>query len=385
MDRRSFLLSLGTIALSQGLMGCRRNSVSLQVSLLARSLPSQLISKFGANVKESADLKLLLASSPGELFANLQQSADPNAAKSARQPSFFQSIVGGIANSILGSPAKPYPLSSLGDYWLQAAIAQDLIRPWAADRIPGWNTLDPQWQRMVKRDRQGQLAATGQIWGAPYRWGATVIAYRKDKFRALGWTPTDWADLWRPELKTKISLLDNPRETIGLTLKKLNSSYNTQNLEAIPNLALELKALDRQAKFYSSSHYLQPLMLEDTWAAVGWSTDVLPALNDDAELGFAIPQSGTSLWSDIWVLPKTASAEEKLFQQWAEFWWQPEIAKAIAQFTDAVSPVRSDSIPTSPTAPFLERQGWFQNSELLEPIAETTVKQYQSLWQQMRT
>lgn len=380
MDRRSFLLSLGTLALSQGLMGCRRNSVSLQVSLLARSLPSQLVSKFGSNVKESADLKLLLASSASELFATLQRAADPTTAEAARKPNLFESAV----NSILGSPSKSYLLASLGDYWLQAAISQNLIRPWSVDQIPGWNTLDPQWQRMVKRDRQGQLAANGDIWGAPYRWGATVIAFRKDKFRDLGWTPTDWTDLWRPELKNKISLLNQPREVIGLTLKKLNYSYNTPNLENIPTLASELKALDRQTKFYSSSYYLQPLMIEDTWVAVGWSTDILPALKDEAEIGFAIPQSGTSLWSDIWVLPQASPSEEMLFQQWAKFWWQPEIAKALAQFTDAVSPVRPDSIPTGPTAPFLERQDWFKKSELLEPIGESTVKQYQSLWQQMR-
>ncbi len=380
MDRRSFLLSLGTIALSQGLMGCRRNSVSLQVSLLARSLPSQLVSKFGSNVKASADLKLLLASSASELFTNLQRAADPKAAESARQPNFFESIV----NRVVGSPSQFYLLTSLGDYWLQAAIAQNLIRPWAADQIPGWNTLDPQWRRMVKRDRQGQLATNGEIWGAPYRWGATVIAFRKDKFRDLGWMPTDWADLWRPELKNKISLLDQPREVIGLTLKKLNHSYNAPNLDSIPTLASELKALDRQAKFYSSSHYLQPLMLEDTWAAVGWSTDILPLLSDEAEIGFVIPQSGTALWSDIWVLPKATPSQEKLFQQWAGFWWQPEIAKAMAQFTDAVSPVRQESVPTAPTAPFLDRQDWFKKSELLEPISEAAVKQYQSLWQQMR-
>lgn len=380
MDRRSFLLSLGTVALSQGLMGCRRNASSLQVSLLARSLPPQLVSRFRSSVKSEADLKLSLVSSAEQLFLDLQKGSDPKTAESARQPNLFESI----SNSILGASSKNYPLTSLGDYWLQAAIAQDLIRPWATDQISGWNTLDPQWQKMVRRDRQGQLSAQGEIWGAPYRWGATVIAYRKDKFKDLGWTPADWADLWRPELKNKISLLDQPREVIGLTLKKLNHSYNTQNLAAIPSLASELKTLHQQAKFYSSSYYLQPLLLKDTWAAVGWSTDILPALNDEAEIGFVIPQSGTALWSDVWVWPKVGSSDTKLLKQWAEFWWQPDVAKALSQFTDAVSSVRQESLPPGATAQFLTRQSWFSKSELLEPMAESTTLQYQSLWQQMR-
>lgn len=380
MDRRSFLLSLGTVALSQGLMGCRRNASSLQVSLLARSLPPQLVSRFRSSVKSEADLKLSLVSSAEQLFLDLQKGSDPKTAESARQPNLFESI----SNSILGASSKNCPLTSLGDYWLQAAIAQDLIRPWATDQISGWNTLDPQWQKMVRRDRQGQLSAQGEIWGAPYRWGATVIAYRKDKFKDLGWTPADWADLWRPELKNKISLLDQPREVIGLTLKKLNHSYNTQNLAAIPSLASELKTLHQQAKFYSSSYYLQPLLLKDTWAAVGWSTDILPALNDEAEIGFVIPQSGTALWSDVWVWPKVGSSDTKLLKQWAEFWWQPDVAKALSQFTDAVSSVRQESLPPGATAQFLTRQSWFSKSELLEPMAESTTLQYQSLWQQMR-
>jgi putative spermidine/putrescine transport system substrate-binding protein len=382
MDRRSFLLSLGTIALSQGLMGCRRNSSLLQVSLLARSLPPQLISQFQSKVETETDLKLLLASSAEQLFTDLQQTLAPKSADAVRQPNFFELI----KNSLFGAPPTSiYPITSLGDYWLEAAIAQNLIRPWPVDQFQGWNTLDSQWQRMIKRDRQGKLSATGETWGAPYRWGATVIAYRKDKFRDMGWTPTDWADLWRPELKNKISLLNQPREVIGLTLKKLKHSYNTENLAGVSNLASELKALNQQVKLYSSSHYLQPLLLKDTWAAVGWSTDILPLLKDESDLGFVMPQSGTALWSDIWVLPKVGLPETKLPQQWAEFWWQPEVVKALSQFTDAGSSVRPGNVSPESTTPFLEREGWFSNSELLEPISEATRQQYQSLWQQMRS
>jgi putative spermidine/putrescine transport system substrate-binding protein len=381
MDRRSFLVGFGALALSQGLMGCRRNASLLQVGLLAQSLPSQLLSKFRSSIQSQADLKLLLASSAEQLFTELQQGLSSQLEASARQPSVFESVV----NAVLGPPPKLVsPVVSLGDYWLKAAIAQDLIRPWATDRLKGWSSLDPLWQKMVRRDRAGQLSSGGEVWGAPYRWGATLIAYRKDKFRNLGWVPADWSDLWRPELKNKISLLDQPREVIGLTLKKLNHSYNTQNLDTVSALGAELKALDRQVKFYSSSHYLQPLMLEDTWAAVGWSADVLQAQREENEIGFVIPQSGTALWSDVWVWPKVGASEEKLLQQWATFWWQPDIARALTQFTDAVSTVVQERLPSASTAQFLSSEGWFSKSELLEPLSQATLGQYQSLWRQMR-
>jgi putative spermidine/putrescine transport system substrate-binding protein len=380
MDRRSFLVSLGTLALSQGLVGCRRKAALLQVSLLGQSVPSQLVSKFSSSIESQADLKLVLASSAERLFTELQRNSDPQK-DPKRQPNLFESI----SNLIFGAPPKSVSkVTSLGDYWLEAAIAQDLIRPWPTELSKGWDTLDPEWQKMVRRDATGQLSDSGKVWGAPYRWGATLIAYRKDKFKDLGWTPTDWSDLWRPELKNKISLLDQPREVIGLTLKKLNRSYNTQDLSTIPNLISELKALDGQAKFYSSSHYLQPLVLKDTWAAVGWSTDILAAQNNESEIGFVIPQSGTALWSDVWVWPKVGSADDKLLQQWAAFWWKPDIARALMQFTDAASTVRQDRWPPGPTAQFISSQSWFSKSEALEPLSDISRQQYQSLWQQMR-
>jgi putative spermidine/putrescine transport system substrate-binding protein len=380
MDRRSFLVSLGTLALSQGLVGCRRKAALLQVSLLGQSVPSQLVSKFSSSIESQADLKLVLTSSAERLFTELQRNSDPQK-DPKRQPNLFESI----SNLIFGAPPKSVSkVTSLGDYWLEAAIAQDLIRPWPTELSKGWDTLDPEWQKMVRRDATGQLSDSGKVWGAPYRWGATLIAYRKDKFKDLGWTPTDWSDLWRPELKNKISLLDQPREVIGLTLKKLNRSYNTQDLSTIPNLISELKALDGQAKFYSSSHYLQPLVLKDTWAAVGWSTDILAAQNNESEIGFVIPQSGTALWSDVWVWPKVGSADDKLLQQWAAFWWKPDIARALMQFTDAASTVRQDRWPPGPTAQFISSQSWFSKSEALEPLSDISRQQYQSLWQQMR-
>jgi putative spermidine/putrescine transport system substrate-binding protein len=382
MDRRSFLLSFGAATLSQGLMGCRRNvSAALQVDLLAHSLPSQLVSKFRSQVESEAELKLSLVSSSSQLFENLLNSTSQTKTEPTRD-NLFQSL----SHLIWGPPPKDiYRLTSLGDYWLSTAIDKKLIRPWSVEQMSGLKTLTPQWQNLVHRDRQGKHFPNGEIWGAPYRWGATVIAFRKDKFRELGWTPTDWSDLWRPELKDKISVLDQPREVIGLTLKKLNRSYNTSNLSNIANLQAELKALDQQAKLYSSTDYLQPLIFGDTWAAVGWSTDILPILREEPDIGAVVPKSGTALWSDIWVLPKIGPDLAKIHQQWIEFWWEPEMAQKLSQFTDALSPALQTFAPEHPTVQLLSpKQPWFEQSEFLEPLSPEAIAQYQQAWQTMR-
>lgn len=41
--------------------------------------------------------------------------------------------------------------------------------------------LPPRWKQLVRRDERGLMDLRGAVWGAPYRWGCTLIAYNKDK------------------------------------------------------------------------------------------------------------------------------------------------------------------------------------------------------------
>lgn len=40
----------------------------------------------------------------------------------------------------------------------------------------------------------------------------------------------DWADLWRPDLAGRISMVDSPREVVGAVLKYMGASYNTNDI-----------------------------------------------------------------------------------------------------------------------------------------------------------
>ena len=43
--------------------------------------------------------------------------------------------------------------------------------------------LYPRWRRLVRRDAGGLRSRDGQVWGAPCRWGCTLVAYRSDLLR----------------------------------------------------------------------------------------------------------------------------------------------------------------------------------------------------------
>jgi putative spermidine/putrescine transport system substrate-binding protein len=364
MDRRSLLMGLGALALGQGLASCSQASQEkLNIYLLRGAIPNQLLNQCQRQLG-GKEFDLELETEINTLFQHLQSW---HQAATSPKPEFSSSLV------------------SLGDYWLSTAIRQGLIQP-LTPTPSSWFRLSQGWQDLALRDRQGNPSPTGQIWAAPYRWGMTVIAYRKDKFRQLGWLPTDWKDLWRSDLKDRLSLLDHPREVIGLTLKSLGHSYNSPNPVSTPDLKQQLIALNQQAKFYSSESYLQPLVLGDTWAALGWSHDVLSLMRRNGEIGAIAPRSGTALWADLWVQRAGSPKPDTnpLAQQWIDFWWQPAIAYQLSQFSSGLSPALKDFSLKSPAQKLLLHPDIFARSEFLLPLSSTAIAEFRSLWTEIR-
>jgi len=380
MKRRSFLIGGGMLALAPGLVACGMQGENrLQIQFLKGSIPSQVIEEFSRMAGAAIAFDPKVVEQFKEVFENLQAFQQPPASGNWDWLPFRQ-------NSL----AKPPDLLTLGDSWLQEAIAQKLIAPLPVADIPLWSKLPQRWQDLVRRNSQGIPAIDGQVWGAPYRWGTTMIVYDVDRFAELGWVPQDWNDLWRSSLRGKISLLDQPREVIGLTLKKLGYSYNNQELAKIPNLKSELQALHQQAKLYSNDRYLQPLILRDTWAAVGWSTDLLPLMKRNPRLAAIIPQSGTALWADLWVHPQGRDLSVGA-KSWIDFCWEATTANRLSLLSNGTSPMlmgmnKNEILPDLLANPLiLPSEELIKRSEFLDPLTTTAAAEYLALWQEIRT
>jgi putative spermidine/putrescine transport system substrate-binding protein len=398
MHRRSFLVTLGSLAVGTGLTSCQSQDRSiLRLVAIKNSLPQQLVSEFSKSFQSNPPkIELALESQFKEILTHLQEwyktgKADAKGLKIPFVPP--------------NQGAEYIPnLVSISDGWLATAIADKSIQPIETKELTNWGKLETRWHELAQRNDRGERSNNGQIWGVPYRWGTTVIIYRRDKLAEHNIPiPKDWQDLWNPQLRQRVSLLDRSREVIGLTLKKLGSTYNAPDLTKITNIKSELQKLHQQVKFYSAENYLQPLVMGDTWVAVGWSLDAIELIQKNPNIGAIVPASGTAISADLWVRPalssklsstdRTAACTSdrlKLERQWLDYCLQPQFSDRISQFTSGTAPLIT-SLNSSEISPEIQKnpltlpaKAILDKSEFIYPLPATSKQQFDRLWQEIR-
>ena len=174
----------------------------------------------------------------------------------------------------------------------------------------------------------------------PWQSGFAGICWNKEKL-PNGLTSVD--DLWKPDLKGKVGVLSEMRDTMGLLLLQqgvdISKDFSDADYEkAIETLTKQVN--DGQIRNIKGNSYLNDLKSGDTLAAICWSGDITQL---NAEAGdnwqFAIPEAGGTLWSDNFVIPigspRKANAEKLI-----DYYYQPEVAAEVAAWVNYITPVQ---------------------------------------------
>ncbi len=329
MHRRKFIIGLSTI----GLGGCQFSTKtnSLKLELISGTIPGNFIKNFGKLGK----VKLV-----------------PNINKN------YDELV-----EALNKSSNNVDLVCIGDAWL--SNIKSSLQEINLNQITNWNLIPSAWRSVGIIDNKN-LAV-------PFRWGTTVIVYNQAKFKQQNIPPiSSWQDLWHPKLKQRISLPDNDREVIGLCLKKAKLSYNENIINS--EIQAELSNLHQQTLTYSSNSYVQSLVNEDTWAAVGWSSDVTEIVKRYPKLKVIHPEEGTALWFDCWVIPKDLT-DNVLVYQWLNFCLEPANSHLITLLTNGNGITDRDQTLTDE---YLDR------CEPILPLPNEIAQKYQKIWQELR-
>ena len=208
----------------------------------------------------------------------------------------------------------------------------------------------------------------GRAKSLPWQNGFAGLAWNTDEL-PKGLLSVD--DLWKPELKGKVTVLSEMRDTMGLLMLSqgvdvASADWGMDEFAAAIEL-LEKNVTSGQIFGIKGNEYMQDFVSGDAIAALAWSGDIT-VLNAEAgyeKWKFALPDAGGMLWGDTFVVPM-GSPRKKNAETLMNYYYEPEVAAEVAAWVNYITPVVGAQEVAAELYPEVaENQLIFPNAETL--------------------
>jgi len=177
----------------------------------------------------------------------------------------------------------------------------------------------------------------------PWQGGFAGIAYNVEKVGEI----RTIEDLWNPELKGRVVVLSEMRDTIGLLMMANGVDISTDWGADEFNNALDVlraQVESGQVRNVRGNSYTEDLVNEDALVAIGWSGDITlinyeNGYDDGEKWKFVFPESGATIWNDTMVVP-VGSPRKTNAETLMNYYYEPEVAAEVAAWVNYVTPVK---------------------------------------------
>jgi len=237
---------------------------------------------------------------------------------------FFSKVVNQLGTC---QPTKR-DMFMLTDWMAARMIQMGWIQPFDKANVPN---LD----KNLISSLQGVGWDPKREYSAPWQAGFTGIAYNKS---LIGEVRTMDELLTRPDLRGKVTLLTEMRDTMGLILLSDGADPSNFSQDQWDNAMDKLKKArsDGQIRAFTGNEYINDLANGNIAACVAWSGDV--AASEDENLVFLPPDDGMMVWADNMLIPNMASHKLNA-ERWVDWYFDPKIAALLAAYVWYVCPV----------------------------------------------
>ena len=222
-----------------------------------------------------------------------------------------------------------YDVITPSTYMIQTMINKKLIQALDIGKLP--NVL-----KNIDKTYANCIFDPSFEYSVPYVVNYAGLAYRKDKVKPL---PDSWRIFENTCYKGRMSILSDPRETIGAALLTLGYSVNsTSEAEIAKAVALLLKWRENLATF-DNERYKSAVAGGEWYVGHGYFSDsVQIAVKDRDHVGFAFPKEGFTISADEFVIA-AGSAKADLAHDFINFMYDAENAKSNIVSICATMPV----------------------------------------------
>ena len=208
---------------------------------------------------------------------------------------------------------KEMPLGFYLSQWLANFMLQELDY----DKIPNA-------KENIGAEYYEQAAAydPGNKYCVPYCWGTVGIIYNKI---LVDTPPTKWADLWDEKYADNILMMDSIKDSFMVALKKNGFSSNSLDESELQIATDDLIAQKPLVQAYVVDQVRDKMIGGEAAIGVMFSGDAIYVIGENPDLDYVIPEEGTNVWIDGWVIPKNAPNKENA-EKFIDFMCRPDVA-----------------------------------------------------------
>lgn len=218
----------------------------------------------------------------------------------------------------------------LTDWMAARMIRLGWVQPLQKDKIPNVEANLLPSLRGRPWDKKTEYAV-------PWQTGLAGIAFNGNVTKEVR---TMEELLTRPDLKGKVTMLSEMRDTVGLILRSLGhdpSNFTEEQFDDALN-TLQRAVDSGQIRRFTGNDYAQDLAKGDIAACVAWSGDVIQLNFEDEKIQFVTPESGVMLWSDNMQVPNRATHQGNA-EEFMNYYYEPAVAAELAAYVNYICPV----------------------------------------------
>lgn len=232
----------------------------------------------------------------------------------------------------LKAGASGYDIITPSSYMVKVMFEQGMLQKLNHAKLPNIKHVDPVYLN-VTLDKSMDHSV-------PYMITYAGIGYLKDRVEDV---KPSWSVVEREDLKGRVTLLNDMRETIGAALKYLGYSLNTTNEEELAKARDVVIGWKKNIAKFENEQYKTGLASGEFLLTHGYSGDILKVQEENENVEFMIPEEGFSLASDDLVIPK-GSKNVELAHKYINFLTSPKVAAENTEYITYLAP-NKDAYP----------------------------------------
>jgi spermidine/putrescine transport system substrate-binding protein len=276
----------------------------------------------------------------------------------------------------LKAGAAGYDVLVPTSYMVKVLAREGLIVELDKSKLPNLSHVDPEYLENLAFDKEMK-------WSVPYMLAPTGIAYVSD--RVEGIEPT-WRVFERADLKGRMTMLNDSRETLGAALRTLGHSVNTIDEGQIAEARdLVIQWKKNLAKF-ESDQYDSGLASAEFFVSQAYAGDAFQVQEENEAIEFVLPEEGTTVACDDLVISKDAPNPD-LAYAFINFLTEPGNAAVNMEYIYYLAPNKTayDLVSEefrSIEALFLDEET-MENCEVIDDLGENN-RLYNAAWDLVR-